>query len=268
MSTSEGDLELSIVIPVRDEEWNVEALHRELSEVLAPLGRSYEILFIEDGSRDRTFERLRQIRAEDPAVRVLRFARNFGQTAAFAAGFAAANGGLVVTMDGDLQNDPGDIPRMLALAAQHDLVCGWRRRRRDNWLTRHVPSVAANWLLNLMSGVRVHDQGCSLKVFRAPIVKGLQLRPGYHRYLASIAHARGARITEVEVHHRARRRGHTKYGLSRTFSVFVDLLRLPWLLRSAARPKRPVEPIYVIEETLESTGLLDRPAVSAKYKGA
>jgi glycosyltransferase involved in cell wall biosynthesis len=253
-----GDPELSIVIPVRDEEWNLGSLHRELTEVLEPLGRSYEIIFIEDGSRDRTFERLRQIRAEDPVVRVFRFARNFGQSAAFAAGFAAARGGLVVTMDGDLQNDPGDIPRMLDLANRSDVVCGWRRRRRDDWLTRHVPSVVANRMINWLSGIRVHDQGCSLKVFRAGLVKGLQLRPGHHRYLASIAHAAGGRVTEVEVHHRARRRGHSKYGLSRTFGVVVDLVRLPLLLRSAARPKRPIEPIYEIEEALESADLIAR----------
>ena len=258
MPSSGGEPELSIVIPMRDEEWNVGSLHRELTEALEPLGRSYELIFIEDGSRDRTFERLRQIRAEDPVVRVFRFERNFGQTAAFAAGFAAARGGLVVTMDGDLQNDPADIPRMLELANEYDVVCGWRRRRRDDWLTRHVPSVMANSILSLMSGVRVHDQGCSLKVFRAAIVKRLQLRPGYHRYLASIAHAAGGRVTEMEVHHRARRRGHSKYGLSRTFGVLVDVLRLPVLLRAAARPKRPIEPIYVIAEALESADLLAR----------
>lgn len=254
---SAGEPEISVVVPLKDEEWNVGSLHRELSEVLETLERPYEIIFIEDGSTDRTFERLRQIRAEDPTVRVLRFEKNYGQSAGFAAGFAAARGRLIITMDGDLQNDPADIPRMVELTNQFDVVCGWRRERHDAWLSRRVPSIIANRLLMLVSGVRVHDQGCSLKVFKAEVVKTLQLRPGHHRYLVSLAHGRGARVAEVEVHHRARRRGHSKYGLSRTFRVLLDLFRLRFMMR-AARSTRPVVPIYEIAERLESADLTKR----------
>jgi len=147
--TTDAPLDLSVVIPVRDEESNIEPLYDELTAVLATLRRSYEVLFVEDGSIDGTFDRLRRLHARDPRVRVVRFARNYGQTAAFAAGFARARGRFVVTLDGDLQNDPADIPRLLALADTHDIVCGWRRRREDAFLTRHVPSVVANWLIGL-----------------------------------------------------------------------------------------------------------------------
>lgn len=251
---SDAGMDLSIVVPLRDEEANVPALHRELTATLGPLNRAYEILFIEDGSRDRTFDRLREIHAADRShVRVVRFARNFGQTAAFAAGFARARGAFVVTLDGDLQNDPADIPRLLEAAASADLVCGWRRSRQDDFLTRRVPSVVANFLIARMTGVRVHDQGCSLKVFRAALVKALRLRPGMHRYLASIATFQGARVTEVEVHHRPRRQGQSKYGLSRTFTVFADLLRLRRLMRLAVAGPEPAPPIYEVSETIEGS---------------
>lgn len=244
---------VSIVVPMHDEAPNVEALHGELTTVCAGLGHPYELLYVEDGSRDGTFERLRAVHDADSGhVRVVRFARNFGQTAAFAAGFALARGAFIVTLDGDLQNDPADIPRLLAEAPQADLVCGWRRDRQDALLTRRVPSVVANRLIARISGVRVHDQGCSLKVFRAGLAKSLRLRPGLHRYLASIATYHGARVTEVEVHHRPRVRGTSKYGLSRTFRVFADLLRLRRLLRDAVGPVGT--PIYEVAEVLESTG--------------
>jgi glycosyltransferase involved in cell wall biosynthesis len=246
-----ADPELSVVIPLRDEESNVVPLHGELTRVLAGLGLSYEMILVEDGSEDRTFARLRDIQAADPRVRVIRFTRNFGQTAAFAAGFAAARGRFIITADGDLQNDPADIPRLLAIARTHDVVCGWRKDRKDAFLTRHVPSVAANWLLGLISGIRLHDNGCSLKVFRAEVVKPLKLRPGMHRYLPAIASQLGPRVTEAVVNHRPRRFGRSKYGLSRTFGVIADLAHLRGVMRQAVDPSAPRTPIYEVAEVLE-----------------
>lgn len=243
--------DISVVIPLYDEEPNVEPFHRELSAVLGRLGRPYEIVFIDDGSRDGTFQRLGAVYAHDPHVRVIRFARNFGQTAAFAAGFAYARGRLIVTSDGDLQNDPADIPGLLELARTHDIVCGWRQVRKDAYLTRHLPSVVANWLLGLASGIRLHDNGCSLKVFRAEVVKPLHLAPGMHRYLPALASQLGGRVAEVIVNHRPRRFGRSKYGLSRTFRVIRDLLRLKRLMRQAIEP-RAGAPVYEIAEILES----------------
>lgn len=244
--------EISVVVPLYDEEPNVEPLHRELDGVLGRLGRPYEILFIDDGSRDATFARLGAIYARDPHVRVIRFSRNFGQTAAFAAGFAHARGRLIVTSDGDLQNDPADIPRLLDLARDHDIVCGWRKARKDAFLTRHVPSVVANWLLGLATGLRLHDNGCSLKVFRAEVIKPLTLAPGMHRYLPALASQLGGRVAEVVVHHRPRRFGRSKYGLSRTFSVVRDLLGLRRLMRQALAPRHGGRGLYEIAEILES----------------
>jgi len=244
-------LHLSVVVPLRDEEPNVAPLHEELTRVLGGLGLPYELILIDDGSSDRTFDQLRSVQAADARVRVIRFTRNFGQTAAFAAGFAAARGRFIVTADGDLQNDPGDIPHMLDLARTHDIVCGWRRRRKDAFLTRHVPSVVANWLLGIISGVRLHDNGCSLKVFRAEVVKPLKLQPGMHRYLPALASQLGGRVTEVVVNHRARQFGRSKYGLSRTFTVIGDLVQLRRIMRRAVDPATPVVAIYQIAETLE-----------------
>ena len=154
-------------------------------------------------------------------MRVIRFTRNFGQTAAFAAGFAEARGQFIVTLDGDLQNDPHDIPQMLTLARRKDIVSGWRKNRKDNFLTRYLPSAVANWLLGVVSGVRLHDNGCSLKVYRAKVVKPLKLRPGMHRYLPALASQLGGRVAEVEVNHRPRQHGHSRYNLSRTFRVLA-----------------------------------------------
>ena len=240
--------ELSLVIPLRDEEANVGPLYEEVATVLNAIGKPYELILVEDGSTDATFARLRELQARDPRVRVIRFTRNFGQTAAFAAGFAAARGQLIITADGDLQNDPADIPRLLELARSHDIVVGWRRQRRDAFLTRHVPSVVANWLLGVVSGVRLHDNGCSLKVYRAKVVKPLKLRPGMHRYLPALASQLGGRVAEVEVNHRPRQHGRSKYNLSRTFRVVADLVRLRRLMREAVDPAAPIPHLYEIAE--------------------
>jgi glycosyltransferase involved in cell wall biosynthesis len=248
-------LEISIVIPLRDEEANVLLLHQELSDVMRGVNLPYEIILVDDGSEDRTFERLGEINARDPCVRVIRFTRNFGQSAAFTAGFNHARGRLIVTLDGDLQNDPADIPRLLQVARDHDVVCGWRKDRKDAFLSRHVPSVVANWLISMVTGVRLHDQGCSFKVLRAEVAKRLRLAPGMHRYLPAIASQLGGRVTEVAVNHRPRRFGRSKYGLSRTFGVVRDIRRLPALMREAVNlPGSPASaPLYEIREMLGKT---------------
>lgn len=227
-------------------------LHRELADVLDQLGVSYEVILVDDGSADGTFEQLAIVQAQDPKVKAVRFTRNFGQTAAFAAGFSAARGQYIVTLDGDLQNDPRDIPGMLALARRKDIVSGWRRKRQDSFVTRHLPSAIANWLLGIITGVRLHDNGCSLKVYRADVVKPLKLRPGMHRYLPAIASQLGGRVAEVEVHHRPRRHGRSKYNLSRTFRVVADLVQLRRLMREAVDPNTPAPHLYDIAEVRQA----------------
>ena len=243
--------EVSVVVPLKDEEPNVIPLYDELVAVLARSQCPFEIVLVDDGSVDATFDRAAELHQRDPRVRVIRFSRNFGQTAAFAAGFSAARGRFIVTLDGDLQNDPEDIPRLLQLAPEYEVVCGWRRSRQDNLLTRKLPSVVANYLLGVVSGVRLHDNGCSLKVFRADIVKALRLRPGMHRYLPALASQLGARVTEVVVNHRPRRFGRSKYGLSRTFRVLVDVVRLRTLMKQATGGGEPPAPIYTIATRLD-----------------
>jgi len=229
--------ELSIVIPVHNESPNIKPLYEELTQTLGDYGRPYELLIVDDGSTDDSFEQLAALQARDPRLRVIRFRRNFGQTAAFAAGIAAARGRLVVTSDGDLQNDPHDIPAMVALIDQgNDIVCGWRKDRKDTFITRRVPSILANKLISFATGVPLHDYGCSLKVFRSEVIKPLRLYGEMHRFLPAIASQIGVKIAEMEVNHRARRAGVTKYGLSRTIRVVLDLATVKFLLSYSTRP--------------------------------
>jgi glycosyltransferase involved in cell wall biosynthesis len=229
--------ELSIVIPVHNESPNIKPLYEELTQTLGQYGRAYELLIVDDGSTDDSFEQLAALQARDPRLRVIRFRRNFGQTAAFAAGIAHARGRLVITSDGDLQNDPRDIPAMVALIDQgNDIVCGWRKDRKDKFITRRIPSVMANKLISWATGVALHDYGCSLKVFRAEVIKPLRLYGEMHRFLPAIASQIGVKIAEMEVNHRARRAGVTKYGLSRTIRVVLDLATVKFLLSYSTRP--------------------------------
>ena len=245
--------ELSVVIPLRDEARSVSPLVEQLAAAIAPLEVPYELILVDDGSEDDTLACLVEAAARDPHVRVIQFTRNFGQTAAFAAGFAHARGRLIVTSDGDLQNDPADIPRLLQFARDHDIVCGWRKDRKDNLLTRHVPSIVANWLLGLATGVRLHDNGCSLKVFRSEVVKPLTLTPGMHRYLPALASQLGGRVKEVVVNHRSRRFGRSKYGLSRTFGVLRDIVQMRRLMRQAIDSPGPTPRLYEIRQILGHT---------------
>ena len=230
--------ELSVVIPVRNEAPSVRQLHQELTEVLRAWGRSYELVFVEDGSTDDTFDRLAEIHRRDPRVRVIRFRRNFGQTAAFAAGFAHARGRYIVTADGDLQNDPSDIPPMVEELERggFDIVCGWRRDRKDPFFSRRVPSTIANRIISWATGVYLHDYGCSLKVFRAEVVKPMRLYGEMHRFLPAIASEMGVRIKERVVNHRRREHGTSNYGISRTVRVLLDLMTVKFLISYSTRP--------------------------------
>jgi len=229
--------DVSLVIPIFNESPNIADLYRELTATLGQWGVAYEILFIDDGSTDDSFEQLARLQQGDSRLRVIRFRRNFGQTAAFAAGFAGARGRLIVASDGDLQNDPADIPAMVAKIDEgYDIVCGWRKDRKDAWLTRRLPSMMANRLISWATGVHLHDYGCSLKVFRAEVVKPLRLYGEMHRFLPAIASEMGVRIAEVVVNHRARRHGLSKYGLGRTVRVVLDLLTVKFLLSYSTRP--------------------------------
>ena len=230
--------EISVVIPMRNEAANVAELYRELTSTLTAFARSFEIIAIDDGSTDETFDLLARLQAQDGRLRVIRFRRNFGQTAAFAAGFAHARGRYIVTSDGDLQNDATDIPRMIELAEreQVDIVAGWRKDRKDPFINRRLPSLIANWIISHATGVKLHDYGCSLKVFRSEVVKPMKLYGEMHRFLPAIASQFGVRIAEVVVNHRPRIAGTSKYGLSRTIRVILDLLTVKFLLNYSTRP--------------------------------
>lgn len=230
-------MDLSVVLPVYNEVENLEPLHAELTEVLAALGRSYEILYVDDGSRDGSRELLRRIHARDPHVRVVLFRRNFGQTAAVAAGLERTRGDIVVTLDSDRQNDPHDIPRLVArLEEGFDLVSGWRRDRKDDFVSRRIPSVAANKLIRAITGVHVHDYGCMLKVYRGEVARGLRLYGEMHRFIPAIAADLGARVDELVVNHRPRVAGTSKYGISRVVRVVLDLLTVKFLSVYSTRP--------------------------------
>jgi glycosyltransferase involved in cell wall biosynthesis len=231
-------IDLSVVIPIRNEAPGLDELYRELILSLEAWGRSFEVILIDDGSTDESFEILSRLQASDPRLRIIRFRRNFGQTAAFAAGFAHARGQLIVTSDGDLQNDPADIARMVDTLERQsaDIVCGWRKDRKDAVLSRLVPSMIANRLISWATGVRLHDYGCSMKVYRAEVVKPLKLYGEMHRFIPAIASEQGVAIAEVVVNHRARRYGRSKYGLSRTVRVVLDLMTVKFLLSYSTRP--------------------------------
>jgi glycosyltransferase involved in cell wall biosynthesis len=230
-------MELSIVIPVYNEEENVEPLIEEINMSVRPLGNHYEIVVVDDGSRDATFSVLAGLREREPRLRVVRLKRNFGQTAAIAAGLAYAEGDIVVLMDGDAQNDPKDIPALLGeLKKGNDLVCGWRSNRQDPFFSRRLPSMIANLLISWTTQVKTHDYGCTLKAMRRDVAKNLKLYGEMHRFIPAIAYERGARVTELKVNHRPRLRGSSKYGIARTLRVILDLLTVKFLISYSTRP--------------------------------
>ena len=232
-----AELELSVIIPVYNEEDNIEPLYSSLNDVLLNLGKPYEIIFIDDGSRDRTRDVLRKLNELDPSCKVIRFRRNFGQTAALAAGFSHAHGKVIVTLDGDLQNDPTDIPKLLEKIDEgYDVVSGWRVRRKDKFLTRRLPSICANWLISKITGVKLHDYGCTLKAYRREVAQNIDLYGEMHRFIPAMASWMGVSVAEIPVNHHPRRHGSSKYGLSRTLRVMLDLITVKFLLSYATKP--------------------------------
>jgi glycosyltransferase involved in cell wall biosynthesis len=228
---------LSIIIPLYNEEESVDALYREVTAASERLGVAYELILVDDGSRDATAERLRHLAEADPRVEVIRFRRNYGQTAALQAGFDHSHGEVIITLDGDLQNDPNDFRLLLDnIEAGNDVVCGWRRDRKDKMLSRRVPSMAANWLIGALTGTRIHDNGCTLKAYRRDVIKRARLYAEMHRFLAPMMSLSGCHYKEVVVNHRARQFGRSKYGISRIWKVFLDLLTVKMLLSFTTRP--------------------------------
>ena len=241
---------ISIVVPLYNEEENVRELHARLKPVLDSIGDEYEIIFVDDGSTDTTLSLLQKIQAEDDTVTVLSLRRNFGQTAAFAAGFDYSRGDVIVTMDGDLQNDPKDIPKLLELMKDHDLVSGWRKRRKDPFLSRRLPSIIANSLISKVTGVNLHDYGCSLKAYRRDVIKNLKLYGEMHRFIPAVASWYGVRIAEVETTHHPRLRGTSKYGISRTMKVVLDLITVKFLQSFSTKPLQFFGPIGLLSGML------------------
>jgi glycosyltransferase involved in cell wall biosynthesis len=240
-------MELSIVIPVYNEEENVEPLVQEIKSAVEQLGKGYEIVIVDDGSTDGTFEVLARLHEREAHLRVVRLKRNFGQTAALAAGLAHCEGKIIVTMDGDGQNDPADIPALLAeLDKGNDLVTGWRFSRQDSFISRRLPSRIANRLISWTTQVKVHDYGCTLKAMHSDVAKNLKLYGEMHRFIPAIAYERGARIAELKVHHRPRLRGTSKYAVTRTLRVVLDLLTVKFLISYSTRPSHIFGPIGVI----------------------
>ncbi|GAB4484258.1 MAG: glycosyltransferase family 2 protein [Thermodesulfovibrionales bacterium] len=234
---------ISVVVPLYNEEENVRELHSRLTDALAQISGGYEIIYVDDGSSDRTLPLLQEIQQADDRAVVLSLRRNFGQTAAFAAGFDYARGEIIVTLDGDLQNDPQDIPRLLDLMKDNDLVSGWRRHRKDPFISRRLPSITANWLISRVTGVNLHDYGCSLKAYRRDVIKNLRLYGDMHRFIPAVASWYGVRIAEVETTHHPRLRGKSKYGISRTMKVVLDLITVKFLQSFSTKPLQFFGPI-------------------------
>jgi glycosyltransferase involved in cell wall biosynthesis len=227
---------LSVVVPVYNEQDCVVRLYDALIEVCEKVDLPYELVFVDDGSQDNTYPILQRLHASDRRVRVVRFRKNYGQTAAMTAGFQYAQGDVIVSMDGDLQNDPVDIPKLVVkLEEGFDVVCGWRKNRQDKLWTRRVPSVVANWMIGRITGVRIHDNGCSLKAYRAAVIKNVTLYGEMHRFIPAMATLAGAKITEVVVNHHPRRFGKSKYGLGRIWRVALDIITVKLISGFASR---------------------------------
>jgi len=230
-------MDLSVVVPIYFEEDNIKPLYEAITAALNPTGLSYEIICVDDGSGDNSFPLLKELAATDQRLRVIRFRRNFGQTAAMAAGFEAARGAVIVPMDGDLQNDPADIPLLLEKIAEgYDVVSGWRKDRQDTFINRKLPSIIANGLISRLTDVHLHDYGCTLKAYRREVLEGIGLYGEMHRFVPALASRIGARVAELPVRHHPRLHGTSKYGISRTVRVVLDLLTVKFLLSYATKP--------------------------------
>ena len=243
-----------MVVPLYNEEDNVQLLYEEIKGVLDTMAEQAEIVFVDDGSRDTTLAKLEVIQAGDDHVRVVSLRRNFGQTAAMTAGFDHARGGVIITMDGDLQNDPHDIPQLVGkLNEGYDVVTGWRYDRQDPFLSRKLPSQLANRLISRVTGVGLHDYGCTLKAFRREVIDNINLYGEMHRFIPAIASGMGISFTEVKVNHRARRFGTSKYGISRTIRVVLDLITVKFMLSYATRPLHVFGTVGVVSSLLGVT---------------
>ena len=232
-------LQVSVVIPIYNEEANVAELVSRVGAALQSTGKTFELICVDDGSRDRSAAALEALALERPWLKPLYLIRNYGQSAALQAGFDAAQGELIVTLDGDLQNEPDDVPQLLTMMDERpdiDVISGWRKARQDRAVSRKLPSTAANMVISRVTGVKLHDYGCALKVYRADVIRGLRLYGELHRFIPALAAEVGANIVEVPVRHHARTRGVSKYGIDRTFRVLLDLLWIKFLMRFLHRP--------------------------------
>jgi len=236
-SKDKNNIELSIVIPVFNETENIKPLIIKLNEVLDKTGKNCEIIMVDDGSTDNSFEVMRELCESYKKLRIIRFRRNFGQTAAFSAGFDLARGGIIITLDADLQNDTADIPKLLReLDNGYDIVSGWRKKRFDNFLTRQLPSRIANYIISKFTGVALHDYGCSLKAYRSEVIKNIKLYGEMHRFIPAVASWMGVQVSEVEVNHAPRVSGKSSYGIMRTVRVILDLITVKFLLGYSTKP--------------------------------
>jgi glycosyltransferase involved in cell wall biosynthesis len=234
---SEASIRYSIVVPFFNEQENIPPLYMKLTEVMDSVGEPYELVFIDDGSRDNTFKVLSEIYEHDRRVNLVRLRRNFGQTAALKAGFDYARGEVILSMDGDLQHDPEEIPRFLEKIEEgFDLVSGWRYQRHDHWLSRQIPSRVANWMMAKLSGVELHDFGTTFKAYRREIIQEIQLYGELHRFIPALAATTGAQIAEIPIENLQRKNGKSHYGIGRTVRVFLDLMMVKFLLDYSTRP--------------------------------
>lgn len=234
---------VSIVVPLHNEEENVEEFYKIVKSVIDAEENDYEILFIDDGSTDRTLDLLEPLAQTDTRINLLRFRRNFGKAAAWAAGFDHAKGDIIVTIDGDLQNDPKDIPKLVSLIGEYDVVNGWRKKRKDPFIIRRFPSIIANWLISSVTGVKLRDYGSGLKAYKAEVVKNMNMYGEMHRFIPALASWYGVKIKEIETTHYPRMRGKSKYGISRTLLVILDLITVKFLQSFSTKPMQAFGPI-------------------------
>lgn len=236
-SKNNNKTNLSIVIPIYNEGDSIGFLYSELDRTLSKLGLSYEVILIDDGSTDNTYPKLLEIHNKNKNYKIIKLRRNFGQTAAISAGFDYSHGDIVITLDADLQNDPADIPKIIdKMNEGYDIVSGWRKNRKDKFITRRIPSIIANKIISKMSGVNIHDFGCTLKAYSRDVIKNINLYGEMHRYIPALASWMGTNVAEVEVNHRERKFGKSKYGISRTIRVILDIITIKFLLSFSTRP--------------------------------
>ncbi len=239
-------MKVSIVIPIYNEEGNIKLLYEKMKNVMDIKDYDYEIIFVDDGSQDKSLDILKEIQEKDEKVIVISLRKNYGQTSAFAAGFDYSTGDVIITMDGDLQNDPEDIPKLIELSKSYDIVSGWRKDRKDPFLSRRFPSMVANWIISKVTGVKLHDYGCSLKAYKSDVLKNINLYGEMHRFIPAVASQYGVKITEVETKHHPRKFGKSKYGISRTFKVILDLIMIKFFQSFFSKPLRAFGPIGLI----------------------